>query len=159
MRIFSTMLFLLLCSFAALAQTYTGKVISVKDGDTIEMLVNGRKIRIRLYGIDCPEKGQAFGDKAKQFTADLCFGKVVKAVQQDVDQWDRVVADIYLDGELLNLRIVEAGYAWHFKRYSNSKVLAEAEKKARRERLGLWQDVHPEAPWEWRKEKNKTLAR
>ncbi len=75
---------LVLGNVIARAQTYTGKVTAVKDGDTIEMLVNGKAVRIRLFGVDSPEKGQAFGEKARQYTSSLCFGKVVTARKQSL---------------------------------------------------------------------------
>lgn len=144
----------LVISISTAAQTYTGKVTAVKDGDTIEMLVNGKKLRIRLFGIDSPERGQPFGTKAKEFTAGLCFGKVVKAVKQSRDQYGRIVAEIYLaDGSSLNAAIVKAGFAWHYKKFSKNPLLAAAETKARKEQLGLWKDAHPVAPWDWRKRK------
>lgn len=143
---------LLLLSVSLYAQSYTGKVVAVKDGDTFEMLVNGKTVHIRLFGIDCPEKGQPFGDKAKQFTAARCFGKRVKAVQRSRDQYGRVVAEVYLpDHSSLNIALVKAGYAWHYKKFSKSAELATAEKKARTQQLGLWRDTSPVAPWNWRK--------
>lgn len=141
-------------SLTVVAQTYTGKVTAVKDGDTIEMLANGKKIRIRLFGIDSPERGQPFGTKAKEYTAAQCFGKVVKAVRQSRDRYGRIVAEVYLPGDVsLNAAIVKAGFAWHYKKFSKSPLLAAAETTARKERLGLWKDKHPVAPWEWRKRK------
>ena len=133
---------------------------AVKDGDTIEMLVNGRPVRIRLFGVDSPEKGQAFGEKARQFTADLCFGKKVKAVQRSRDQYRRVVADVYLaDGTSLNVALVRAGFAWHYKQFSKSAELAAAEAEARQAKRGLWHDHGPTAPWNWRKQQPARHAR
>lgn len=141
------------------AQTYTGKVTAVKDGDTIEMLVAGKIVRVRLFGVDCPEKGQPFGEKARQYTAGLCFGKLVKAVQQSKDPYGRVVAEVYLpDQRSLNATLVKAGYAWHYKKFSKNESLALAEKKARQEKLGLWVDASPVAPWNWRKKKGTHYA-
>ena len=153
MRFILTVSFLLL-SISLHAQSYSGKVTAVKDGDTIEMLVNGKPLRVRLFGIDCPEKGQPFGEKARQYTAGLCFGQTVTAVQRSRDPYGRVVADVYLaDKRFLNETLVKTGYAWHYKKFSNSPLLAAAEVKARRERKGLWKDARPVAPWDWRKRK------
>jgi endonuclease YncB( thermonuclease family) len=153
MRIFLTTLFLFITTITT-AQTYTGKVTAVKDGDTIEMLVNGKPIRIRFFGVDAPEKGQPFGEKSRQFTAGLCFGKVVKAVQKSKDQYRRVVAEVFLpDNTSLNYRLLQAGFAWHYKNFSKSETWAAAELKARKEKAGLWKDAHPIAPWDWRKKK------
>lgn len=154
MRMLLNVLCCLVISVTTIAQTYTGKVTAVKDGDTIEMLVNGKTLRVRLFGIDSPERGQPFATKAREFTAAQCFGKVVRAVQQSRDQYRRIVAEVYLsDSSSLNAAIVKAGYAWHYKKFSKSPLLAEAETKARKEQKGLWRDAHPVAPWEWRKRK------
>ena len=153
MQVFLTTLFFFLYTVTT-AQTYTGKVTSVKDGDTIEMLVNGKPIRIRLFGVDAPEKGQAFGEKSRQFTADLCFGKVVKAVQKSRDQYRRVVAEVFLpDNSSLNYRLLQAGFAWHYTNFSKNETWAAATLKAKKENQGLWKDAHPVAPWDWRKKK------
>lgn len=149
-----TTLCCLVVSFSALAQTFSGKVTSVKDGDTIEMLVNGKPLRIRLFGIDCPERGQPFGTKAREYASSLCFNKTVKAVQQDKDQYGRVVAEVYLaDGTSLNIKLVAAGFAWQYRQFSKSPQVAAAEQTARKQKLGLWKDAHPVAPWDWRKQK------
>ena len=150
---------LLFFSISLFAQSYAGKVTAVKDGDTIEMLVNGKPVRVRLFGIDCPEKGQPFGEKARQYTAGLCFGKTVTAVQRSRDPYGRIVADVYLaDRRFLNQTLVTAGYAWHYKKFSKSEVLAEAEKKARAGKQGLWADASPVAPWNWRKQKGTVYS-
>ncbi|WP_343303683.1 thermonuclease family protein [Chitinophaga niabensis] len=153
MRVFLTTL-LLFISTASISQTYTGKVTAVKDGDTIEMLVNGKPIRIRLFGVDAPEKGQPFGEKSRQFTAGLCFGKVVKAIQKSRDQYRRVVAEVFLpDNSSLNYRLLQAGFAWHYTNFSKNETWAAAALKAKKEGNGLWKDAHPVAPWDWRKQK------
>lgn len=150
---------LLFLTLSLYAQSYSGKVTAVKDGDTIEMLVRGKTVRIRLFGVDSPEKGQPFGEKARQYTAGLCFGKPVTAVQRSRDQYGRVVADVYLaDRTFLNESLVKAGYAWHYKKFSKNEALALAEKKAREEKAGLWRDGSPVAPWNWRKQKGHRAA-
>ena len=82
---------------------FAGKVVGVSDGDTMTVLCDRTQVRIRLYGIDCPETGQDFGFRAKQFTAELAFGQVVKVVPRDRDRYGRIVADVVLpDGRVLN---------------------------------------------------------
>ena len=116
------------------------------------MLVNNKPVRIRLHGIDCPEKNQPFGDKAKRFTSDLCFGKIVTAKQMDKDRYGRTVARVYLSGsDLLNIRLLQAGLAWHYSRYDHSEAFANAEKEARLHNRGIWSMKDPVAPWDWRK--------
>lgn len=144
----------------ARAQTYTGKVTAVKDGDTIEMLVNGKPLRIRLFGVDSPEKGQPFGEKARQYTSSLCFGKVVKAQRESRDQYGRIVAEVFLpDGSSLNMQLVQAGYAWQYTYYSKSVEMTQAQAAAKAARRGLWLDAHPVAPWEWRKQHRRAASR
>lgn len=149
--------FLIFTSCATSAQT--GKVVSVKDGDTIEMMINGKAVRIRLFGVDAPEKGQPFGEKARLYCADLCFNKTVRMVKKNKDQYGRIVAEVYLpDGTSLNHRLVAAGFAWHYTQFSNSQELARAQEKAKLEKSGLWADKSPIAPWNWRKQ-HRRMAR
>lgn len=152
---FVLLFFLIFTGCATSAQT--GKVVSVKDGDTIEMLMNGRAVRIRLFGVDAPEKGQPFGEKARQYASELCFGKTVRMEKRSKDQYGRIVAEIYLpDGTSLNHRLVAAGFAWQYTQFSKSPELARAQEKARLEKKGLWADPRPIAPWNWRKQHRHT---
>jgi micrococcal nuclease len=146
---------LILLLFTALpAHGWSGRVSSVADGDTISVLHEGRTVKIRLYGIDCPEKHQAFGQKAKTFTSQLAFGKVVEVDPVTRDRYGRIVAWVHVGGHCLNEEILQAGYAWHFKRFSRDPRLAELELQARAARAGLWGDPSPVAPWEFRKLRN-----
>ena len=113
---------------------FAGKVVGVSDGDTMTVLRDQTQVRIRLYGIDCPETGQDFGSRAKQFTADLAFGKVVKVVPRDRDRYGRIVADVVLpDGRVLNDELVKAGLAWWYRHHAqNIGTLAQLEAEARR---------------------------
>ncbi len=145
--------FILLAGFISSvhSQTFSGKVIAVKDGDTIEMLVKSKTYKIRLFGIDCPERKQAYGTRARQFTTNLVFGKYVKAVKKSTDRYGRFVCEIYLQDSIsLNEELVKNGYAWHFKKYSKDERLAEMEMQARENKLGLWADPNPIPPWEFR---------
>jgi len=91
----------------------------------------GKAVRILLEGIDCPESGQDFGAKAKVFTSGLVFGKDVEVKEYNLDRYGRTVARVYVDSKDLSLELVQAGLAWHFKKYSSDVVLAEAEEQAR----------------------------
>ncbi|MBX3319809.1 MAG: thermonuclease family protein [Nitrospira sp.] len=131
---------------------FTGKVVAVLDGDTIEVLHHGKAERIRLNGVDCPEKKQAFGQKAKQFTSSLVFGKSVMVVPRDTDRYKRIVGDVFLpDGVNLSYELVRAGLAWWYRKYSDDVLLAVLELEAQLARRGLWADPQPVPPWEWRK--------
>jgi endonuclease YncB( thermonuclease family) len=133
----------------------TGRVVSIQDGDTITVLEGKTQYRVRLNGIDCPEKGQAFGNAAKQFTSDMVFGRVVKVKYKDKDRYGRYLGTVTLGKRNLNQELVKAGLAWHYKAYSKDPVLAGLEVKARMDRAGLWADKHPEAPWEYRRQKRE----
>ncbi|MFD2960152.1 MULTISPECIES: thermonuclease family protein [Olivibacter] len=101
-----------------------GKVIRVADGDTITILdSDNTQVRIRLYGIDCPESHHDFGTVAKKFTADHCFQKVVTVEVKDIDRYGRTVGIVLLpDGKNLNKELLKAGLAWHYKHFDNSSV-------------------------------------
>ena len=129
------------------------EVIGVKDGDTIVLLIDGAAKTVRLSHIDCPEKKQPFGNRAKQFVSDMCFGKNV-AIESDgkADRDGRLIAEILLEeGINLNKEIVKAGLAWHYKKFSTDSEYADLEIAAQKAQLGLWIDENPIAPWEWRK--------
>ena len=103
---------LVLLSSPGLAADFTGRVVGVSDGDTITVLHQGKPERIRLHGIDCPEKRQAFGNRAKQFTSTLVFSKTVTVQAVDRDRYGRTVGEVLLpDGRSLNRELVRAGFA------------------------------------------------
>lgn len=125
MKPFLPPLLLLLLTTPLLAGvTYTGKYVAVTDGDTISLMHAGRAVKIHLEGIDCPELGQAFGTRAKQFTSTFVFGKKVQIKEYYPDRYARMVARVLVGGEAVSLELVGAGLAWHYKRYSSDPVLA-----------------------------------
>ena len=133
--------------------TETAKVISIKDGDTIEVLLNGKPQRIRLAHIDCPEKNQPFGTKAKSFTSASCFGQLVTLSHtRQYDRNKRLIAEVILPNrDTLNRELVKAGLAWHYKKYSTDSAYSLLEKEARLAKKGLWVEREAVAPWLWRK--------
>ncbi len=132
-------------------QSFSGKVISVLDGDTIEVLYQGRAQRVRLAEIDCPEKNQPFGKKAKQFTSTLVFGKNVTVKNKGLDKYGRIIGEmVLLDGTNVSHELVRAGLAWQYKRYSNDLKLLKLETDARKAKRGLWIDKNAVPPWEFR---------
>jgi endonuclease YncB( thermonuclease family) len=135
-----------------------GKVVGVSDGDTITIIHRGKGEKIRLYGIDCPEKSQAFGKRAKQFTSNMVFGKTVEVRPVTIDRYGRTIAWIYVNGTSLNEELLRAGLAWHYKRYSRERHLAELEIEARQNKAGLWSDPHTIPPWDFRRGKRATGA-
>lgn len=145
---------LLLVSFPDLLfAQLIGRVVGVADGDTFTMLTEELKqIKIRLHGIDCPEKKQAFGQVAKSFTSKLIFDQVVKVQITDIDRYGRTVGIVFLqDSTILNEKLLSAGMAWHFKRYDNREEWDTLEMTARIAKIGLWADKYPIAPWDYRK--------
>lgn len=158
MRLFYIItLLLLFLPSTSFTKMITGKVISVADGDTIKILSKQKKqTKIRLYGIDTPEKSQAFGKKAKKFTASLTAEKKVSVKIYDTDRYGRSVGVVFAGGTNVNEEIIKAGYAWQYRKYCKASFCddwLEIEKQARNNRIGLWQDKNPQAPWEWRKAK------
>ena len=132
---------------------FTGPVVSVLDGDTIEVLHNTYPERIRLSGIDCPEKGQAYGNNAKHAASALVFGKDVILDTHGQDKYRRTLADVFLrDGTHVNHELVKDGWCWWYRKYAPGDIVLEGlEKEARQAKKGLWPDPHRVPPWEWRK--------
>lgn len=139
---------------SVLGKSFTGKLVKVLDGDTVEVLHNGKAERVRLAQIDSPEKNQPFGQAAKRYVLDVAALKIVTVEIETVDRYGRTVGEIYMpNGMNLNKHIVGVGYAWQYKRYSKDPEYAVLEEDARAAKLGLWQDKTPVPPWEWRRGK------
>lgn len=135
---------------------WKGLVVEISDGNTILVMRNGRPENIRLYGIDCPEMGQAFGKRARQFTSDQVYRKTVMVVPRKKDQYGRTAAMVYpLNvAESLNAAIVQAGYAWVYREDCTAEycpLWLEMEQIAKEKGLGLWADGNPIPPWEFKK--------
>jgi len=133
------------------SKPYTAEVTSISDGDTFKVLHEGREVRIRLVNIDCPEKRQPFGTRARQELSKLIFSKRVTIHAKGKDRYGRTLAEVYVGKTCINKLMVERGFAWHFKKYSSDKEYALLELKARKNKSGLWADPKPIAPWDWRK--------
>ncbi|MBO9681078.1 MAG: thermonuclease family protein [Flavisolibacter sp.] len=151
--LFIVFLHVVSCSTETDSKTIYGKVVSIADGDTFTLLSNENKqIKIRLHGIDCPEKKQDFGQVAKQKLSDLIFGKTVRVVQKDIDRYKRIVALVYDEqNNCINTEMLKAGLAWHYTKYDQNPEWQQLENSARANHLGLWSQPSPTPPWEWRK--------
>jgi endonuclease YncB( thermonuclease family) len=150
---FLFLVFFCLSATSVFASNDTGKVVGVLDGDTIEVLHNQHPERIRLHGIDCPEKGQAYGKKAKQAASELVFGKEVTIQTHGKDKYGRTIAGVNLpNGTNVNHTLVKDGWCWWYRKYApGDTVLEGLEKEAREAKRGLWVDPQPVPPWEWRR--------
>ncbi|WP_299444083.1 thermonuclease family protein [uncultured Aquimarina sp.] len=135
----SIIAFLVIPITEKLPKEFEAKVIGIKDGDTIEVLYENEPVVIRLEHIDCPEKKQAYWQKAKQFTSDFCFGKKVQVISKGrFDRYRRLIAEIKYEDKILNKELVTNGYAIHFKKYSKDKSYASLEHIAKQNSIGIW---------------------
>lgn len=139
------------------ADTLQGKVIGIGDGDTVTVLDSrNQQWKVRLMGIDAPEKKQAFGTKSKESLSGLIYGKQVSVEYHKRDRYGRTIGKIMVDGIDANLEQVKAGLAWHYKKYANEQsaedrsTYSNAEEQAKATKKGLWTDPSPVPPWEWR---------
>lgn len=147
------------------AFAWTGKVIGVSDGDSIKVLFQGREVKVRLYGIDCPENGQAFGNKAKKMTNALLRGRNVRVYSEGKDRYGRTLAVVVADGTNVNEALIRNGYAWVYRKYCKEKYCSkwyQHETYAKNHKKGMWVDPHIMPPWEWRqakREKKQSVAK
>ena len=134
----------------------TGRVVGITDGDTFTLLdSNKNQVKIRLHGIDAPEKGQPFSTQSKKYLSELLYLKQVSILSSGTDRYGRTLGIVKVGNTVINEQLLAAGMAWHFKKYDSRKDWARLEEKARSARVGLWVDKDPVAPWEWRKLKKK----
>lgn len=143
----------------------TGRVVGVTDGDTLTILDGSlRQHRVRLGGVDTPERAQPYGKVAKSSLSSLAFGREAEADCGKADRWGRLVCKVSVDGRDVGLAQVERGLGWHYKKYEREQAAADrvayarAEEDARRARRGLWVDPSPIPPWEWRHPKSWRLG-
>lgn len=149
---------MLLASQSAVANTLLGRVVGVADGDTLTVLdEKNHQHKIRLSGIDAPEKSQPFGQRAKQSLSDLAYGRSVSVEWWKRDKYGRIVGKVLKRGRDVNLEQIRRGFAWHYKHYQDEQDAldrtryADTEIEARTARRGLWTDPESIPPWDWRK--------
>ncbi|WP_257639992.1 thermonuclease family protein [Campylobacter concisus] len=138
-------IFIIACPLFA----FPAKVIKISDGDTITVLSGKEQTKVRLYGIDAPEKKQDYGQKSRQFLASLIAGQVVEVEPKGKDRYKRTLGIIRYKDQDINAQMVLNGYAWAYVKYS--RIYVDHEKLARENKQGLWQSSNPTPPWEWRK--------
>ena len=159
-----------LLSFGLSASEILGRVVAVSDGDSITVLASdNRQVKVRLAGIDAPERSQSFGQSSRRNLSDLVFGKEVRVSVVDTDRYGRIVGIVYVpvpgpNGEIVidvDLAQIESGHAWAYRSYlrtlhsETAKRYTAAEANAKDRRQGLWTEKEPEPPWEWRREKRE----
>ena len=132
-------------------------VTAVTDGDTIQVELESGYTIVRLKEIDAPELDQPFGEKSKQVLVSKILGKKVIIEGTEIDRYSRLLSDIKIGNRSICRELVQEGYAWHFKQYSNNSQLDAAEKSAIKNRRGLWSDNNPIAPWKFRQQKRNDL--
>jgi endonuclease YncB( thermonuclease family) len=155
---FATAVALAAFAAAAAAAELAGRVVAIADGDTLEVLTAERtRVRVRLFAIDAPERGQPYGNAARRALSDLAHGRQALVVWAKTDDYGRAVGTVHIDGVDVNLRMIERGLAWHYKSYAREQSAAErqryaaAEAEARIRRVGLWREAKPVPPWEHRR--------
>ena len=132
-------------------QTFSGTVLTVADGDTMTLQVDGQKVKVRLQGIDCPERQQAYGQEAGDFIRDQVQGKQVEVRKLGVDQYDRVLGEVFLNGKNLNKELLREGLAWWYEKHARDRTdYRDLQDEAKREGRGLWSDPDAIPPWEFR---------
>jgi endonuclease YncB( thermonuclease family) len=149
----STLLVATLCLLASsqkVTEVFSGNVIGVSDGDTIEVLINRKATKVRLEAIDSPESNQSYGNRAKQELSRLVFGKLATIRKTGEDRYGRVLGYVMIGDIEVNSKLVEEGWAWHYREYNDEERFAKLEVEAREAKRGLWEDPKPLAPWEFR---------
>ncbi|AYN25651.1 nuclease (plasmid) [Buttiauxella sp. 3AFRM03] len=148
---------IMLCLPLTAQADISGKVVRVLDGDTVEIMAEGVATRVRLNGIDAPEKMQPFGQRSKKVLTEMVAGKIVLAVGDKQDRYGRLLATLMLDGRDINATQVYSGMAWVYRYKGNATTPAylRYEQDARTARRGLWSENQPVEPAIWRRQQHK----
>lgn len=135
------------------AQIYKGKAVKIADGDTFTLLVNGKEqVKVRIDGIDAPEKGQVYGNRAKESLSNMIWGEVIIVNVSKTDRYGRSIGKVSTARiKDVGLEMIKAGFAWQYRDYNNAPAYTQAENHARKFKLGLWQDDNPIRPQDFRK--------
>ena len=151
------LIIILISCYPLTAHAWVAKVVNVTDGDTIKVFnAEQGQVKIRLYGIDTPEKGQPYGKAAGKYLASLIAGAIVEVESVTTDRYGRTVGIVSSSEANINQEMVQAGFAWVYKRYCDKPFCdywLALENEAKQDKNGLWQEPNPVAPWEWRRRK------
>ena len=137
---------------------WSGRVVAVKDGDTLGILREGREVPVRLVEIDAPEKSQAFGNRSKQSLSDLTSGRTVLVKEHGFDKYRRTLSRVVAGDIDVNAEQVRRGMAWAYRTYLTDSSLLTVEAEARAARRGLWADAEPMPPWQFRHPERLPIA-
>lgn len=156
-RFFILISLILVTVFSAFAQRFPVKVVGISDGDTFTAINRDNlQLKIRIYGIDAPERGQDYGSMSKKALSGFLFGNNIEIDVLSQEKWGRFVAKVYTNDEKdVALLMLQSGMAWHYKKYDNSQVYKDAEETARKAKRGIWGGKSPVPPWDYRKNKKK----
>ena len=139
------------------ADTFSAKVIAVLDGDTVLIAQSGRRpLKVRLAEIDAPEKSQPFGMRSRQALVDQVLNREVLVETVATDKYGRWVAQLLLNGRSVNQQQVSSGMAWEYSYFHRNKDYIALQREAQQARRGLWSQLAPTSPWEWRKAHSDT---
>lgn len=141
-----------LLAMVASADTVTGRVVGISDGDTLTVLVERAQVRVRLVEIDAPEKSQAFGNRSKQSLSDMCFGRDAQIEEKGRDRYGRTLGRVFCNGIDANAEQIRQGMAWVYDNYVTDHSLYRLQHKSKAAKRGLWADPSPVPPWEWRRQ-------
>ena len=126
---------------------FKGWCVKVQEGDTVIVYVNKKMLKIRMAYIDCPESDQPFGPESIQFTTNLLLKKKVRVEIESYAEGGVLIGRVIINDQDLSMILVEAGLAWYYKDHGAERYLAKAERKAKRNKIGLWVQKKPVAPW------------
>ena len=132
---------------------FSGSVVDVIDGDTIDVLVENRPVRVRLAQIDAPERAQAFGTRSRQALSAMVFRQAVTVAEAGPDRYGRTLGTVFVAGVNVNAAMIDQGMAWAYRQYVTDRSLIQLEAQARAARRGLWADPAPVEPWLFRRTK------
>ncbi len=132
------------------AETLLGQVVSVQDGDTLTVRVAGQPVKVRLAGIDAPERDQPFGEKSRQSLSRMALNQTASVAVRKIDDYGRTIGAVTVAGLNVEAEQVQRGLAWVYRQYSHDPQLLALEAEAKAARRGLWAEANPMPPWDWR---------
>ena len=132
------------------AETLLGRVVSVQDGDTLTVRVAGQRVKVRLAGIDAPERNQPFGEQSRQSLSRMALNRTASVAVRKIDDYGRTIGVVTVAGLNVEAEQVRRGLAWVYRQYRHDPQLLALEAEAKAARRGLWVDANPKPPWDWR---------